>query len=102
MEDFLGNEAVDLLAKQAPTDRTFYRADEAAGCSARTTVVQGEESGGFVGGSSVMDVTKPCKFTWFGAMDVTKPYKFIGFGVAGQHGHWQGSWAARSQVGGWA
>jgi hypothetical protein len=28
-----------------------------------------------------MDVTKPCKFTGFGAMDVTKPYKFIGFGA---------------------
>ncbi len=28
-----------------------------------------------------MDVTKPCKFTGFGAMDVTKPYKVIGFGA---------------------
>ncbi len=28
-----------------------------------------------------MDVTKPYKFTGFGAMDVTKPYKFIGFGA---------------------
>ncbi len=25
-----------------------------------------------------MDVTKPHKFTGFGAMDVTKPYKFMG------------------------
>ncbi len=28
-----------------------------------------------------MDVTKPYRFTWFGAMDVTKPYKFIGIGA---------------------
>ncbi len=28
-----------------------------------------------------MDVTKPYKFTGFGAMDVTKPYKFTGFGA---------------------
>ncbi len=28
-----------------------------------------------------MDVTKPYKFTGFGAMDVTKPYEFIGFGA---------------------
>ncbi len=30
-----------------------------------------------------MDVTKPYKFTGFGAMDVAKPYEFIGFGAAG-------------------
>ncbi len=27
-----------------------------------------------------MEVTKPYKFTGFGAIDVTKPYKFLGFG----------------------
>ncbi len=32
-------------------------------------------------GFGAMDVTKPCKFTEFGAMDVTKPYKFTGFGA---------------------
>ncbi len=28
-----------------------------------------------------MEVTKPYKFTRFGAMDVTKPYEFIRFGA---------------------